>query len=551
MKFCYWQKVEIVLYLAFFVFLYMGQYSEWTGAYRDSDNYFHALRVMLLMKNPTFGEQIFPYTNYPFGEVLHWTRALGIFLILFTLPFLKIFPLKTAVFYGGLLVAPFFGLSGGYFLILGCRLFLRWKYRLLTAGLLLVQANVMRVIAFDRPDHHAAFFCLAALMLWVMAKFIDTKKTGYLLGAAVIAAFALWMAAEGIFLAVAAGGFLLYGYLFLGENYQNILRFVFIYSLAITLFLAINPPYEGLGHIDTGRLSAFYVCAAWGLTAILFAACQITHKHWRILAAVAGFMAMMGIMFVAGWLTSPLDKRIIPLFVNRISEMSAGNMYTLAYPFFGCVAGLMLFNKLKRNGIYLYLMISLGLFSGLTVFSIHFLMYAGLFAAIMLALFVQTYLCATSAKVLLCIWLILLEFVSFTVYALLTEMKLPPVLIIPMEVVQALPSGTVATDVFFAPDFIWDGGHNVIASPYHRNVEGILDNHMIFFETDENEVIRLLRKHQVTYLFLAEGIDDTYYFEPQNNCDKLYGKILSCGDVPHWLERIPTPSGFLYKVNLK
>lgn len=543
-------KVETWAYFIAILLLYWNQYSAWNGQYLDSDNYFHVLRIIEFFKHPSYWEQVFPYTNSPFGEVLHWTRALDLFLAAVTLPFLYAYPLKTAAFYGGLFVAPFFALVAGYAFLKGTRCFLQWKYRVLAALLILVQANVLRVVAFNRPDHHAAFFCLTALMLWGMVKFIYTKKREYLFSVAVIAAFALWMAVEGVFLAVAAGGFLLYGYLFLEEDYQNILRFVFIYSLAITLFWLINPPYEGFLYIDTGRLSAFYICVAWGGTAILLAAQRITDKQGRIAGAVAGFMLMIGIMFAAGWLTSPLDERVIPLFVDRISEMSAGNIYTLAYPFFGCVAGLMLFKKLKNNEVYIYLLISLLLFSGLTVFSMRFLMYAGVLAAIVLALFVQEYLGSTKAKVWTVMGFVLLEYVSFVAHVLLAEIKMPPVLVIPLDVVKTLPKGTVATDLFFAPDIIWNSEHKVIASPYHRNVEGIIDNHEIFHNPDMNEVRRLLCRHNVNYILLPDGLaEESYYSEPAQNTDKLYGMILSGQNIPEWLTRIPTPAGYLYRVD--
>ena len=121
---------------------------------------------------------------------------------------------------------------------------------------------------------------------------------------------------------------------------------------------------------------------------------------------------------------------------------------------------------------------------------------------------------------------------------------------VPVEELRKLPQGTFASDIFLAPYLIWNGNHNVIASPYHRNVEGITDNHDIFFSSDENEVLSLIKKHKVTYIFLLDMPNDTYYVEPERHCDKLYGKILGCHHVPSWLEPLSISEGHLYKVVL-
>lgn len=543
-------KLEVLFYLGVVVLLYGLQFMDWNGAYLDSDNYFHALRLMQFFENPSFFEQPFMYTNAPFGEILHWTRALDIFFSLFSLPFLAFYPLKMAIFYGGLLVSPFFGVMSVFPLLFAGRLFLRWKYRLLTAVLILVQVNVIRVIFFNRPDHHGAFFFLSALMLWQMLEAVLNNKKRSLDWAGVIAAFSLWMAAEGVFLAVGAIGFLLYGYLFMGYSYKKVERFSLIYALGVMVFLLVNPPYEGILHIDTGRISAFYVYVAWVWWALLYLGEKIELK-WRRICVIGGAVVLLtGIMWGLGWLNSPLDTRIIPLFIDRISEMSAGNVYTLAYPFFGFLTGCFLFIKLKENGAYIYLFLSVILYGGLTIFSFRFLSYAGMYSVFMLALFVQEKLKTRWAKVVVAISFCLLEYVSFIIHVLASDMKQPPVLELPLVEISRLDKGTVATDLFFAPEFIWTGGHRVIASPYHRNVEGILDNHAIFYETDEAKVAQVIRKHHVDYIFLLKELStDIYYQEPENNCDKLYGQIMACGNVPSWLEKIPVSSGYLYKVN--
>ncbi|MCM1323861.1 MAG: hypothetical protein NC218_06840 [Acetobacter sp.] len=548
-----WYKIETFVYLMVAVALYGLQYMAWDGTYKDSDNYFHVLRVMGLIENPTYWEQVFFYTNYPFGEILHWTRALDIFLLGFTLPLLSIFPLKTAAFYGGLLVTPFLGVCAVYFLLRGGRLILRWNYRILAAILFLVQANVTRAIVFNRPDHHSLFVFLSAFIFWKMVEFAKLNNLKSLNWVAIATAFSLWTAAEGVFLAVVAFVFLVYGYLFLGYSYQRLLRFAYIYAGGVILCWLANPPYEGFWHIDTGRLSLFYVCLAVSVVGILYVTQKIENK-WKHIGAMGMLViGLISFLWWLGWLESPLDERIIPLFVARISEMAEGNIYTLAYPVLGIFLGAMMFNQLKNDGAFIYLFLSAVLYGGLSFYTFRFVPYAGVYAALIAALFVQDILLKKQCKVLFATGCVLLEYVSFIIYALMGNVTLPPVLVIPLEYIQSLPRGTVATDLFFAPQMIWTGGHRVIASPYHRNVEGIIDNHQIFHSTDEKEVLRLIRKHRVDYVFLADGLkeESDYYVAPEKNCDKLYGKILGCGNVPDWLVPLEAPAGYLYRVDVK
>lgn len=545
-----WLWVETLAYMALIALIYWRQYLGWNGEYLDSDNYFHVLRIMDFFKHPSYFEQPFMYTNYPFGEILHWTRALDLFLALFTLPFLSFYPLKTAAFYGGLLVAPFFGLCTGYALLRGGRLILQAKYRLLAAVLILVQVNVVRVVFFNRPDHHAAFFFLSALMFWQMTAFARFNTVKNLKIAALVAAFSLWMAAEGVFLAIVAILFLFYGYVFLGYAYQHLLDFARLYLFGTLVFWLLNPPYEGLFYIDTGRLSLFYLAAAVALFGILYMARNITSKKRQLSTIAIAGATFIAVLAAVGLLKSPLDGRLFMPFVARIEEMKSGNIYTLAYPVMGILAALLLAVKYRKQGFFCYLFISMLVYGGLTAVSMRFLPYAGMYAALILALWVQDFFSTEMAKFFAALGLVVLEYVSFTIHALSTNMTLPPVLVIPFEHIKALPQGVFATDIFFASDIIWEGGHYVIASPYHRNVEGIMDNHQIFFSTDEQEVAQLIRKHKVSYLFLTEGLStDIYYQEPLKNCDKLYGQILGCRNVPAWLEEIKTPAGFLYRVN--
>ena len=111
-----------------------------------------------------------------------------------------------------------------------------------------------------------------------------------------------------------------------------------------------------------------------------------------------------------------------------------------------------------------------------------------------------------------------------------------------------LPEGSVVTDLFLTPFVIWYANRPTIASSFHGNIEGIIDNHQILFSSDEKEVVDLIKKHRVGSILLPLIENDDFYVNPENNCDKLYAKISKCNNYPKWLRKIHDKNFYLYEV---
>lgn len=107
-------------------------------------------------------------------------------------------------------------------------------------------------------------------------------------------------------------------------------------------------------------------------------------------------------------------------------------------------------------------------------------------------------------------------------------------------------SGVALTDTFRGPELVWRQNVDTISSPYHTNVEGIGNSHTMWFTTDENTLKELLLKHEVSYIYLPNIKISKYYINPDENTDKLYGKVLTGKDEYKWMQKI---SDRLYKVN--
>lgn len=542
--------MEYTGFIVLVFFWYGAWYADWNGDYLDTDNYFHALRVYDMFESGKFAEKVFPFSNYPFGEVLHWTRALDIFWGILTLPFLKFYDLKEAVFYGGMLVAPLLCLVGVWYFVKTGRLILNWQCRILAAVLIFVQSNVIRVVVLNRPDHHAAMFFLVFFLLYQMVSYIQTQERRYITAMAIGTAVSLWLSVEGVFLYFTEMLFLFAGIRCFKYSFADFRRFAGVFAVWISIFFVFNPPVEGYFYMDNGRISLFYVIAGWWAFGAIFAASKTDDWTRQAVVLATASVILWTVYFAGGFLRSPFDKRIIVPFVARISEMESGNIYTLAYPVFGVLVLLYELKKNKCRAVLWLLLSYLGVFGGLSCVSSRFLPYAGVYGAFALALFVQEKIYEKRHALGWAVMFIGLEFAAFVFQIAIGGIKKEPLLYVSPDGLAKLPEGgAVVCDVFLAPYIIWYGNRAVVASPYHRNVEGIWDNHRILFSTDENEVAGLIRKHRVRSVFLLKTSDEAYYKDPLKNCDKLYGKILGCSNYPDWLKVIHNRDYYLFSID--
>jgi hypothetical protein len=93
-------------------------------------------------------------------------------------------------------------------------------------------------------------------------------------------------------------------------------------------------------------------------------------------------------------------------------------------------------------------------------------------------------------------------------------------------------------DVLEVPELVFYQEIDAIGGPYHPNVEGIRDNHLMWFAADENELKALMKKHNIRSVYLEPNVRPDYYVAPAENIDKFYGKIMTGEKVYDWLRKI-------------
>ena len=84
--YAFYKKHEY-LFAAFFVLITQLVVVPQTSVfYPDTDNYTHAQRLLDFLDSRTWAETPYMHTNYPYGEILHFTRITDVLWLLFSLP---------------------------------------------------------------------------------------------------------------------------------------------------------------------------------------------------------------------------------------------------------------------------------------------------------------------------------------------------------------------------------------------------------------------------------------------------------------------------------
>lgn len=545
-------NTEYIIY-SFFLFLYYVLcFQKWDGTYIDTDNYFHIMKTIDFIKSPSLTDGILQVTNYPIGEVWHWTRFFDIFMLLVSLPFLCFFSVKDAVFYSAFWINPILLFLTFSVLFFFFKKNIDAKSRFLAFILLFVQANFMRVFIVNRPDHHSMIMCLLALILINLFNVLNKGTKKYALYLSLCCSLALWLSPECFLMYVGCLLCLFISYLFFNFDYIKLIYFTSYSSLFITLFWIINPPYEGYFALLTGRLSFFYVITFCYVALVLYIAKYIKRKIHRLLFLIFTALILLIWGYNAGVMNSPFNDLLNDVYLDRVTEIKSGlSIYYLSYPLISLILLFLLLKSNYSNAWYWTLFIFFTIYLIVSIKAMRFLPYMILISTLIIVQYLYEKNISIKKFLAMILLLCSVEYISFSAQILFIQKdNKQNNALIPIYYLKKLnlPEGSVVTDLFLTPFVIWYANRPTIASSFHGNIEGIIDNHQILFSSDEKEVVDLIKKHRVGSILLPLIENDDFYVNPENNCDKLYAKISKCNNYPKWLRKIHDKNFYLYEV---
>lgn len=534
----------------------------WDGRYQDTDSYTHALRAADLLASGGWAETPFMHDNYPFGQILHFTRIADVFWLICSLLFLPFLPMKQAVFYGGLLYQPIMMVSCAFALLWAMKPYFSPMFRLAGVTAFFLQTPIVLVYMPAKPDHHVMinFFCFLTIGCFTHA-FVSGKEKYFSL-AGIFAALMVWTSPEGSLLSFLLIAGLAFCVLLQLTDFKVILVFTRVLFAGTLIFLVVNPPYQGFFHADNSRLS-FLIVVVFGFTALAALIEQKIIEKGRLSSPVLRFLffgTLGGVFFgltvllfgKRAVLSSPISPELWEVWGKNILELmpafeNFSDLASFVLPSLLMFLLLVLFYK-RFTPVQKQLAVVTGaalvLLAVMAFFSSRFGRNASIFlpfAVVLVAavLFENRGRKKSGTVFPLLLYAGCLFYLSAT-YAgyYFGAIELQSVAESGLEQYFARKGGVMA-EGNIAPKIAWETGRAVVGSPYHTNEAGIIDMKKFFNAVDDGEAMEIVKKRGVGTVVLRNPLYMTplaqqkqvYFHRDTHLIDRLYARR----GVPCWL----------------
>lgn len=553
----------------------------------DTDPYMRMVRVESLLNGGDWYNQTITRSNAPFGEELHWSRAFDLLLIFTMAPFLPFVDQNTALQYSGALISPLLKWLSLPALFWATQPFLKRKSAFLACVLFLMQWGIIQYYAFFRPDHHSLLLLLFILFLGATLRVQKQSGSLFAYWAGFLNAVSLWVSIESLLLTALFIGFELYAWV-IGRrsDLQNALRFQRVLLVASCCFLLVERPLYAIATVVYDKLSIVYLFVfILLLVAISFlhhVTPQISFRRRLLLflALTAGLFGIIAFTFpqLLKGPFSNIDPQVSQLFVEQVSEMQPLSFETLlqtsttalfAGPLLFAIPGVWLsYNQVtsqpalqKQWAILILITYSFLSFQHLRA-SPYAEIAALLFSAPLLELIFErarrircTFCTATVQIMALGIIgtgpILFALFLTQFIPANASPVRLPSSALhhLSQTILKTEPPLTILADISLGPQILYETKHSVIATPYHRNTDGILFWFQVMSTTPE-AAKPMLDSRQVSYILIATN--QQYDFGPFSE-NVFYYRLTNPKTAPNWLEQIPlnsedTSSFLLYRM---
>jgi hypothetical protein len=177
----------------------LGSPGVLTGTQIDTDGYMRLVRLGVLLDGGGWYDGTIPRSNWPFGEVHHWTRPLDALLVAIMLPFAAFLQTDTAVAIAGAIVSPLCHLALCIAALWVVQPLVPGPSRHYAMPAMLAQPGLIAYGTVGRADHHMLIFLLAALAMgaWMRALICpSSRKWG--LAAGILSAVGIWVSPESL-----------------------------------------------------------------------------------------------------------------------------------------------------------------------------------------------------------------------------------------------------------------------------------------------------------------------------------------------------------------
>jgi hypothetical protein len=565
---------------------------------RDFDGYWHLLRVDSLYNTGNIYDTALFRSNAPYGESIHWTRAFD--LILFAGAYIGSYfvDFKIALFWWAIIVNPVLHVLSFLVLFWGLR-DLVGDIRASFFGIMLpFQLYLTSIFISGIPDHHGSLILIFSIFTALFIKSIlkDNWKEYSICG--IVGGIAIWLGIESIVVVLIVLSIFGLAWVLEGKSYQS-KNFLFSFFLLSTTFITIliDTRYDELMTIAYDRRSIVHVflwlttTSFWVVVALASKYTKVLDKKTgRIIASIIGATACFLLTYDLFPLffknpLSEVDPTIKLVYLNQTSEFtglfSAPNnlsKITIAYwamTLPGVPISIYLawsrFGK-ERNAWIFITLINIA-FITMSFFTFRMMTYATLCALIPISYAIYIPFAFISqnfrqpynvlARVLLivtCCFCFLLPPIAFHSNKnklLLYDRKFLSHICKYLNEDQFFDKKSlrILTSIYLGPLLLYKTPHEVIGTPSHHNVSGILDTYFVMNALREGDAHIIIRRRGIQAILIGRpegGIGDFFIkdINKTQNSGEIFHHQLWKGKIPAWLQLYAVPKSLESKIKV-
>ena len=561
----------------------LGPINVFEGELLDTDSYTRLNRVLLVHELGHWNNSMYPRSNAPYGESIHWTKPMDLLLLAGGRVLALMMPFSTALHVWGVVISPFLHVVAFMGIFYLMRENLDRLGMILLSIAFLLQPILDSYFAIGRPDHHSlilAVFCWFLVGLFKGPERTPHWKTCIYIGG--LGALGLWISVEflvpiGLFL-VAATVF----WVWQGEkNAFHISRIMAAMFLVATLFLFLERFSDDLFVIEYDKISLPH-CMLLGLIAMVWFGINELRPYSSWTSTILRRLILIGTMSVVAsivqWYLFPdffkgplvgMDPAIRQLVWDNVAEtqplqiseaiMNLG-MGILVLP----LLAISIWRDQAMLNQYqgLLLCIGAGIFIPLALYESRWTPYASILLLIPYVAYVRRALewvgtrwlnrrgeaASLLAGVVLLFWPITVG----TVMALEEPQREPSIIggkcsLLPLteylniEVVNEGTSKTILAFKDFGPELLYRTSNRVIGSPMHRNREGLRDMLAIMRAGDSDIAASLIHRRNIDLILIClHSKEESTVYRSSVGKVIFYESLLK-GKLPEWVKEVVLP----------
>lgn len=563
-----------------------------------TDSYMRLVRVEALIETGNWYDTTIERSNAPYGEQLHWSRAMDILIIGLASAIGLFVESSRALLLAGIWISP----------LLGCLalLSLPWVFKPIVSSegmplLLLIvqfQPGILQLFSFGIPDHHSLIALVFLLTMGSMFRVImgpsDARGTVNAKGEMLLGFFmavGMWISVESLVMVILVLGILSVRWMILGREYLRMnCRLVLSVALFSLAFLFVETPVSMLFNVVYDKLSIvhivffFIVAAIFTVTELIqrlgFERQKMGFTQVKLRLIRLGILSSMGILGAfamaicfPGFLHGPfadVNPEIKALWLSKVSEVQpllnfsrrgiSQLIFFMGLPIASNLAFLLIARKDRAESPWKYFAISGSvLYILLSLYQVRWTGFAVLMSVPAIeqaVLWARDRMNSISSELLAAgarISVTLLILIGFTVVGgglMATENKA-----ITSEdrsdlkqVTQWIndnqdrfdADSTMLAFMDFGPELLYRTDLNVIGTPYHRNDEGILFSYDVMNATNEQAIRSNLESRGVDLILIAPLSSEDYFYNYTAGNGTFYD-LLRTKKTYEWLDQVSLP----------